>query len=283
VNDSGIGTALGALAEQAVPDGDLDLQPAVAARLARRGAARRRRRTRAVVLVGALLVAALTPLVVAAARPAVEVWLHHSGLVLVPRETVARGPTPGEEPPVAASTAVAGAAPVGTVVVGRVAASTVVAGTAIAGPGPAGSGGVRRFAGLPLDEVQRRASFPVCAPTWLPDGLQVVGGDVGPNGSVAVRFAPASGAASGGGIQQIPGTPGGHYAAPAEHAEAVAVRGRPATFVRGTWEKDGRWHPEADAGLLSWEANGVTYVLMFSGLDLNREQVIRIAESCTTG
>ncbi|HEV8638079.1 MAG TPA: hypothetical protein VG370_28015 [Chloroflexota bacterium] len=251
MNDPRIGAALGAIAERAVPD-DLDLWPAVAARVAGRRP-RRRRLARAFALAAALLVAALVPLAVPAARAAVGGWLQRSGILLLPREAIEKMPTPPPRAP----------------------------GTFVVGPGVVGAvGPARKFAGLPLDEVRRRAAFPVCAPSWLPDGLQVVGGDVGPDGSAAVRFASAPDAMPGGGIQQIPGTLRGWYGAPAEHAEAVAVRGQPATFVRGAWEKDGRWHPESDAGLLSWEANGITYVLMFSGLGLSREEVVRIAESC---
>jgi hypothetical protein len=60
----------------------------------------------------------------------------------------------------------------------------------------------------------------------------------------------------------------------------VRVGGRPAYYARGSWDEQRRWHPERDVAILSWEADGVTYVLQHSGLGLAQDDLVRIAESC---
>jgi hypothetical protein len=167
---------------------------------------------------------------------------------------------------------------------------------------------------LSVEELRRRAPFPICVPTWLPDGLQVVGGNVlgtdqvvrisfdpgrtggnsgvegasgngsdQPRPSAIVRFARAHNSAAGGGIHQMPGAERGRYTVPLDQAKNVQVHGRPAVFAAGAWEmtENGtRWNPGLAAGLLSWSGDGVANALTFSGLSLSREEVIRIAESC---
>jgi hypothetical protein len=76
----------------------------------------------------------------------------------------------------------------------------------------------------------------------------------------------------------------GGYAIPGSIAQGVLVNGRPATYARGVWEKlggehDVQWNDNADAGMLSWEQDGFTYLLSSYQLGLSSEELIRIAES----
>jgi hypothetical protein len=199
-----------------------------------------------VVVAAALVAAALLPVAVPRAWATLGETVQRAGLVLLARSLGERLPVPEDKAPAAAS----------------------------------GSGGAVRAEFVPLDDVRRRVDFPVCAPTWLPAGLHVVGAYSARRDAAAVRFAPAPGSSAGGGIQQTLGPQKGGYAVPADRAEPTRVRGQPATFARGTWTKDRQWDAAADAALLSWEENGVTYLLGFSGLGLSRDEVLRIAESC---
>ena len=66
---------------------------------------------------------------------------------------------------------------------------------------------------------------------------------------------------------------------PADRAEPAVVGQRPATYVRGAWRHDDTWDAALDSAILSWEAEGITYVIQFSGLGLSRNDLVRIAES----
>jgi hypothetical protein len=80
-------------------------------------------------------------------------------------------------------------------------------------------------------------------------------------------------------IQMHVGSAAGGYAVPAAAVQQVRVGGQPAVYARGSWDKSGNWNGDANAELLSWEKDGLAYVLSASGLDLSREDMIRIAES----
>ena len=81
----------------------------------------------------------------------------------------------------------------------------------------------------------------------------------------------------------------GGYAIQAGNEEEVEVNNNRAIFVQGAWIKIEEnkppdpnnmvWAATVDAAMLSWEANGFTYVLSGSHLGLSREDYIRIAES----
>jgi hypothetical protein len=71
----------------------------------------------------------------------------------------------------------------------------------------------------------------------------------------------------------------GGYVLPSSAAQNVRVNGHAAVYAHGSWDEFRRWNGTADAALLSWEENGFTYVLSFSGLGLSRDDVIRIAAS----
>jgi hypothetical protein len=84
----------------------------------------------------------------------------------------------------------------------------------------------------------------------------------------------------------------GGYGAPLGSAEEVEVNGNEAVFVKGIWvlvdesrppANNTIWDETADAGMLSWEADGFTYILQVSHLRLLRENYIKIAESVGRG
>jgi hypothetical protein len=79
---------------------------------------------------------------------------------------------------------------------------------------------------------------------------------------------------------------------PKSREQTVMVNGQPAIYVHGGWRSDGqgdpreslgdlRWDDNIDGAWLSWQDGpGVpTYMLAASGLNLSREDMIRIAES----
>ena len=54
---------------------------------------------------------------------------------------------------------------------------------------------------------------------------------------------------------------------------------RPAAYAKGGWRSPGAWDETIDLQYLSWEADGMSYVLHDNGVGLSRETLIRIAES----
>jgi hypothetical protein len=243
---------LDAVAADGVPD-DADLWPRVA-----RAAAARRRRARLLAVAGAsALVAAMlvAPAAAGAFRTAFQ-EVQFAGLLLVPR-----WPPPTPTPLMLATGE-------------RVELPA-------ARPVPSGGGQAIRTGGQSLAEVQGLVSFPVCAPTWLPPGVAVIGGTAFPPDSAIVVFRPTDGREqAGGGIQQRRGRQGGGVVVPVEHARQVRVAGQPAVYARGSMDREGNWHTERDSAILSWEANGITYIAQYSGLGLDETQLARIAESC---
>lgn len=252
------------LAEQVVPD-DTDLRPAVRARLVPRNHPATPRPVRirplAAVALLALILAAAVP-TAALASAAIRDGLQRFGLVLV-------GATPSVTP---ATTAPAG--------------GVAVPATATAMPQAPSGGGAPTW--LSLDEARQRAGFPVRVPAWLPSGLVFKGTHVGSSGAVngvslgtqvILAYGAGDGRTGGLTIDQVTGAPAGGYAVPAAQAQPAVINGRPATYVRGTLRQDGGWDMSADAGLLSWEEGGVTYVIRDADLGLTSTDLIRIAES----
>jgi RNA polymerase sigma factor (sigma-70 family) len=71
----------------------------------------------------------------------------------------------------------------------------------------------------------------------------------------------------------------GGYAFPAAGAEDVTVNGHPATYVHGSYDGDGQWDSNVDVSTMSWDADGITYVLSSEGLGLGRADLLRVANS----
>jgi hypothetical protein len=136
-----------------------------------------------------------------------------------------------------------------------------------------------RIEKVSVAEAQRRVAFPLRLPAWLPDGLRAENADVSSPRSVSVFLRnPRSSAFLQ--LQQVQGLTGGGYAVDAARVQQVQVNGRPAAYAKGGWRTfGGAWDETINLAYLSWEADGVSYVLHDSGLGLDRQTLIRIAES----
>lgn len=167
---------------------------------------------------------------------------------------------------------------------------------------------------ISLEEAQAQSPFTIPLPTILPEGFELWSARVGngPHGEsmdengnkivieppvkVILHFKPDEDnqiryhpeATLGLDIFDQTNLAGG-YAIQAGNEENVEVNSNSAIFVQGTWTKIEEnkppdpnnmiWDATADAAMISWEANGLTYVLSGSHLSLSQEDYIRIAES----
>jgi hypothetical protein len=160
---------------------------------------------------------------------------------------------------------------------------------------------------LGLEEAQQRTPFPIRLPTWLPSNLEMTALDVGEGGwgcnsqeecanakppvSVVVMYKTPGDTWNGIILQATEITPqsGGGYVVPAAGIQSVTMSGLPAIYVGGaaqgsTEDMDKMvWNAAVDQHMLSWEQDGLIYVLQASGLGFTREDVIRIAESLQPG
>lgn len=149
---------------------------------------------------------------------------------------------------------------------------------------------------LTVAEAQQRVPFPIRMPAWLPAGFgnavvyrAVAGSAAGP-ATVTIGFSPVTDGRGTISLDEIQGTQRELYGIDSAQAQAATVNGHPAIYAHGTWQKDpatghiptdrpSQWDAAADAGILAWAADGVTYVLRCEGTGLDREMMIRIAES----
>lgn len=167
---------------------------------------------------------------------------------------------------------------------------------------------------ISLEEAQAQVPFTIPMPAILPEGFELWAARVGtgPHGesmdedgnrivtvppiAVILHFKPDEDnqgryhpeATLGLDIMDRIGLSGG-YAAPAGSEQEVDVNGNSAVFVKGAWIRPDEnkppspdnliWDDAYDAAMLSWEANGLTYILSGSHLGLSQEDYIRIAES----
>lgn len=149
---------------------------------------------------------------------------------------------------------------------------------------------------IPLDDVQKQVPFHIPRPAWLPEGVEVIGGfkSAGAYGRSAGdnRPPPVVVKIVCGRPGQFPGAnvmidithkhEGGGYGVDALGQENVSVNGQPAVYAHGSWQGEiGNmvWNRAHDSGMLTWQDGDFTYVISHYGLGLNREDVIRIAES----
>lgn len=130
-----------------------------------------------------------------------------------------------------------------------------------------------------LAEAQQRVTFHIPQPTWLPAGLTFGGAHVFPPNWAQVFYRPVNGSPGGLGVEITQGKPSGGYVYPPEAVQPVSVNGVSALYAHGTGDPPAKWDAQADAGMLSWEADGFTYVVRASELHLSREELIRVAES----
>ncbi|MDT8307537.1 MAG: hypothetical protein RRC07_16510 [Anaerolineae bacterium] len=170
----------------------------------------------------------------------------------------------------------------------------------------------RVVAPLSFEEVQARVPFSIPVPQLLPDGLELwaahmseypasenTGSDSAqtqaePQVVVVLTYKPSGDAAYDPSaaltliVTNRTGTEGG-YAVAASAEESVEVNGKPAVYARGSWQRVDEneppdpanmvWDGNADATMLSWEADGFTFTLQGYLLGLSREEYIQIAES----
>lgn len=155
-------------------------------------------------------------------------------------------------------------------------------------PRPVPVGQPQPLARIPLAEAQLRVPFPIRLPTALPAGLVLRGVIVAPGPSangvpglaqVDVGYGAADRPDAGLHILETLGTAQGGYAVDATQAQQLIVDGHPAVYAPGAWRKGGGWDAGADSAILSWQADGMTYVLQYAGLGLTREDLARIAAS----
>lgn len=191
-----------------------------------------------------------------AAQAVVQGWLQRAGIVLIPSLPPRPMPAPAGVPSAQ----------------GRV----VSTGTAT------------RVLYASVAEAQQRVAFPIRPAGWLPPGLVLEGASAGSTdpadggqkaASVIVRYRLPSRSEGDVAIQEAAGHRQGGYAFPAAGAEDVAVNGHPATYVHGSYHGDGQRDSNVDANTLSWEADGLTYVLSSFGLELSRADLVRVADS----
>lgn len=142
-----------------------------------------------------------------------------------------------------------------------------------------------------IGEAQRRAPFPIHLPRVLPEGLTMsdvfiltsppseptrsmftVGMTYSYDDERALFIRETQGVSEGSGV-------------PESQVQDALVNGRSALYAQGGWQRDGdagsslRWDGALDRKLLSWESGGITYVVESYGLNLSRDDMIRVAES----
>lgn len=269
-----IADALSECATQGIPV-TADVRPAVQARFASRerdplhGTSRTlRRRNRQVLGVGLIAIMLLALGLLAAVPPVqaafTERLQQRFGLVLI---------DPQAPPPTAVSLRV-GSTPLAAAPL----TTSRTPSTGLCTPGAMVVG--CRIEKISVTEAQRRAAFTLRLPAWLPAGLRAENALVDPSGRAVSIFLRNPGAVDFVQLQQVQGLTGGGYAVDAARVQQVQVSGRPAAYAKGGWRTfGGVWDETINLAYLSWEADGVSYVLHDNGLGLDRETLIRIAES----
>lgn len=154
---------------------------------------------------------------------------------------------------------------------------------------------------LTLATIQQQAPFPVQLPTQLPAGLHFTGGFVMPTDtetSVTLAYhiteEPAEGypldapllfvAISDGALPNRPLVAEGYQ-------QAVIIGQNVGIYTHGDWQSDTpsrttdkqtgplSWDSSADVAWLTWQADGLNYLLYAQGLGFTAEEMAQIAES----
>ncbi|MCG8353002.1 MAG: DUF4367 domain-containing protein [Chloroflexales bacterium] len=136
---------------------------------------------------------------------------------------------------------------------------------------------------LSLAEAQQQTPFPILQPAYLPDNVELtkvwVGGsnstfELPPSIQVSLTYRPTI-AVPGKEranvmLNIIQGTEDrGGYEVSASEVRETTVNGHPAVYA----------DRQGDSGMLSWQADGFTYVLHAYNLGLQQDDFVRIAES----
>ncbi len=69
---------------------------------------------------------------------------------------------------------------------------------------------------------------------------------------------------------------------PEEATHKVMVHGVMGVCVHGAWDDRGEWHAGEGAGVLEWTARGFNYRIIYSGLGLTCQDLLRIAGPIST-
>jgi hypothetical protein len=126
---------------------------------------------------------------------------------------------------------------------------------------------------LTVEEAQQQVNFHIPTLAWLPPGFKLGGAHVMPPDWANVFYVPtdpelvAAQAGLGVAIRRGSDTTTRSYSG-ARVQEDIMVHGRAASYIAGP-----------AFGLLTWEAGGFSYDLSYSGVELSREDVQRLAES----
>ncbi len=164
---------------------------------------------------------------------------------------------------------------------------------------------VTRVAGEPpaltVEEARGRIGFDVRLPTWLPEEFAHTRVSITENSmpddaygpKLGIEYSQVAAPGPGDGILVMHASEGLLSAPPvlaSAAEEAVSVRGLPGVYVHGGWQDDGTgdpsirmgsllWDERADDAYLTWEEDGVTYLLEAHNLGLQFEELLRVAES----
>lgn len=156
---------------------------------------------------------------------------------------------------------------------------------------------------LSLEQAQRQLSFQLRLPAWLPAEFDLAPKYVsvsrrGPGGLSPEVWLSFSGPTGVGSplvfVKESVGPPESWY--PVAEAEALEplVHGQTAVAALGDWDRrygvvhgardvipsaGGLWDPNADAGLISWESDGVTFLVRVINLRPTVDDLVQIAES----
>jgi hypothetical protein len=140
---------------------------------------------------------------------------------------------------------------------------------------------------LSIEEIQEQVPFQVRSPSWLPEGVQFRGGTVSmtdAGASATLSFGPASLASEADPPRlDLDIGPVGPYLVPSSEQLAVDINGAHAVYAHGGWASGDDtnlvWDSSQDDAFLTWEADGVPYLLFGHGLGLDLSDMVRIAES----
>lgn len=159
---------------------------------------------------------------------------------------------------------------------------------------------------LSVAEIRRQIAFRLMQPAWLPDGLDHYYGSLskydpvenqnpGSGMSVTLFYYRSADHDFQQGVLTLRANDGPIPAPPLlaqSREQEVTVNGQPGIYVHGGWQDDGsgdpsvkmgalQWDDQADDAYLSWEQDGVTYLLEAHYLGLGLEDLLKIAASMT--
>jgi hypothetical protein len=126
-----------------------------------------------------------------------------------------------------------------------------------------------------------KVSFAPLRPNWLPEGLSHTGTDVvGLPQSIRYLYAFPDGRKGDLIIETTLDLQKDSFPWPTTAQQQFSIGGQSATCVRGDWdEQQQRWDAELDAGILAWTAEGLSYQISYTGLELRCTDLLHIVRS----